>query len=47
VADLLTFYGRDCILLMGSGLYEARDALLERTRAVVEQVVRTSEELPS
>jgi ribulose-bisphosphate carboxylase large chain len=43
VADLLTFYGRDCILVMGSGLYEARDALFERTRAVVEQVARTSE----
>ena len=45
VADLLTFYGRDCVLLIGSGLYEARDALLERTRAVVEQVARTSEGL--
>ena len=43
VADLLTFYGRDCILLMGSGLYEARDALLERTRTVVDQLARASE----
>jgi ribulose-bisphosphate carboxylase large chain len=45
VADLLTFYGRDCILLIGSGLYEARDALLERTRAVVQQVANVSEGL--
>ena len=45
VAGLLRFYGRDCILLIGSGLYEARDGLLERTRALVEQVARISEEL--
>ena len=43
VADLLTFYGRDCILLIGGGLYEAGDALFERTRALVEQVARVSE----
>jgi ribulose-bisphosphate carboxylase large chain len=43
VADLLTFYGRDCILLIGGSLYEAGDALFERTRAVVEQVARASE----
>lgn len=45
VAGLLRFYGLDCILLIGSGLYEARDGLLERTRALVEQVARISEEL--
>lgn len=45
VAGLLRFYGRDCILLIGSGLYEARDGLLERTRALVEKVARISEEL--
>jgi len=43
VADLLTFYGRDCILLIGGGLYEAGDALFERTRSLVEQVARVSE----
>jgi ribulose-bisphosphate carboxylase large chain len=43
VADLLSFYGRDCILLIGGGLYEAGDALLEWTRAVVDQVALISE----
>ena len=31
VAELLEFYGQDCILLIGGSLYEAGDALFERT----------------
>jgi ribulose-bisphosphate carboxylase large chain len=40
VADLLRFYGQECILLIGGSLYEAGDTLLERARGVVEQVAR-------
>jgi ribulose-bisphosphate carboxylase large chain len=40
VAELLEFYGSDCILLIGSSLYEAGDAIVERTRALVDQVAR-------
>ena len=43
VTDLLTFYGRDCALLIGGSLYEAGDGLFERSRAFVEQVIRASE----
>lgn len=44
VADLLSFYGKDCILLIGGSLYEAGDSLFERTRGLVEQVARACEE---
>lgn len=44
-ADLLSFYGRDCILLIGGSLYEAGDSLFERTRGLVEGVARASREL--
>jgi ribulose-bisphosphate carboxylase large chain len=40
VAELLEFYGPDCILLVGGSLYEAGDSLFERTRDLVEQVAR-------
>ncbi|MGH7526930.1 MAG: RuBisCO large subunit C-terminal-like domain-containing protein [Gemmatimonadales bacterium] len=54
VAELLSFYGPECILLLGSGLYkaglyqaglyQAGDALFDRTRALVDQVARTMRE---
>jgi ribulose-bisphosphate carboxylase large chain len=40
VGELLEFYGPDCILLIGGGLYQAGEGLFERTRAVVERVAR-------
>lgn len=42
VAGLLEFYGGDCMLLIGGSLYEAGDALFERTRELVEQVARVA-----
>lgn len=42
VAELLEFYGPDCILLIGGSLYEAGDALFERTRQVVERLARAA-----
>ncbi len=42
---LAEFYGRDCILLIGSGLYEAGDGLLERTRGAGRAGGPGSEEL--
>jgi S-methyl-5-thioribulose 1-phosphate isomerase len=42
LGELLDFYGPDCILLVGGSLYQAGDALLERTRSLVEQVARTT-----
>ncbi len=47
VPELLGFYGRDCILLIGGSLYEAGDALFERTRALVEQVTRAASRDPA
>jgi ribulose-bisphosphate carboxylase large chain len=44
VSDLLSFYGRDCILLIGSSLYEAGDSLFERARELVSRVARESED---
>ena len=40
VGELLEFYGSDCILLIGGSLYQAGDALLDRTRDLVDQVTR-------
>jgi ribulose-bisphosphate carboxylase large chain len=42
VAELVEFYGPDCILLIGAGLYESGEALFERTRELVECVARTA-----
>jgi ribulose-bisphosphate carboxylase large chain len=42
VAELLEFYGPDCILLIGGSLYEAGDALFERTRQVVVRLARAA-----
>lgn len=44
VPELLEFYGPDAILLIGGSLYQAGDALFERTRALVDRVARASEE---
>lgn len=43
IGELVDFYGRDCMLLIGGSLYEAGDELFERTRALVEQVARVAE----
>jgi ribulose-bisphosphate carboxylase large chain len=47
VPELLAFYGPDCILLIGSSLYEAGDSLFERTRALVDQVARVASAEPA
>jgi ribulose-bisphosphate carboxylase large chain len=46
VAELVEFYGPDCILLIGAGLYESGESLLERTRELVERVARTASAEP-
>jgi ribulose-bisphosphate carboxylase large chain len=38
VIELLQFYGRECMLLIGGGLYETGDRLVEVTRALVDRV---------
>jgi S-methyl-5-thioribulose 1-phosphate isomerase len=45
--ELLDFYGRDCILLIGSSLYEAGDNLFQRARELVEQIARAAPEEPA
>jgi ribulose-bisphosphate carboxylase large chain len=45
IGDLLEFYGPDAILLIGGSLYEAGDALFERTRQLVDRVGRAAQEL--
>jgi ribulose-bisphosphate carboxylase large chain len=42
IAELLEFYGPDAILLIGGSLYEAGDALFERTRQLVDRVSRAA-----
>lgn len=42
VTDLLSFYGQDCILLIGGSLYAAGGSLFERTRGLVDRVARAS-----
>jgi ribulose-bisphosphate carboxylase large chain len=44
VAELLEFYGPDCILLIGSSLYEAGDAIESCARALVNLVARAAAE---
>jgi len=46
VAELVEFYGPDCILLIGGSLYEVGDALVERTRELVDRVARTASAEP-
>lgn len=43
VPELLSFYGPDCVLLIGGSLYEAGEALFDRARELVDQVIRASE----
>ena len=38
VGEMITFYGRDVMLLIGGGLLSAGDALLERSREFVAKV---------
>jgi ribulose-bisphosphate carboxylase large chain len=47
VAELLAFYGPECILLIGGSLYEAGDTLFERTEALVAQVARAASAEPA
>lgn len=42
--ELVRFYGRDAMLLVGGSLYEAGDALLERTRGFVRAVAESQPE---
>jgi len=42
VRELMEFYGRDCLLLIGGSLYEAGDALFTRTRELVDSVARAA-----
>jgi ribulose-bisphosphate carboxylase large chain len=42
--ELLEFYGRDCILLIGSSLYQVGGDLFERAREAVKQVARKASE---
>ncbi len=44
IGALLDFYGPDCLLLIGGSLYQAGDALFERTRELVERVARSQAE---
>ena len=46
VAELLGFYGRDCVLLIGTSLYQAGADVYEQTRALVDQVARACAEAP-
>jgi ribulose-bisphosphate carboxylase large chain len=42
VEEIVAFYGRDSILLIGGSLYEAGDELYQRTRALVDLVARAT-----
>ena len=42
VEEILAFYGRDSILLIGGSLYEGRDELYERTHALVARVAQAA-----
>jgi ribulose-bisphosphate carboxylase large chain len=44
VGELLDFYGPDCMLLVGGSLYEAADALADRTRELVDRLARAAAE---
>jgi ribulose-bisphosphate carboxylase large chain len=46
VEEILAFYGRDSILLVGGALYEAGNELYERTRALVARVARAASAEP-
>lgn len=42
ISELLEFYGRDCMLLIGGSLYQSGDDLVETTRALVEWLAKAS-----
>jgi len=42
ITELLQFYGPDCMLLIGGGLYEAGDRMGEATRTLVERVANAA-----
>ncbi|HET8625396.1 MAG TPA: RuBisCO large subunit C-terminal-like domain-containing protein [Gemmatimonadales bacterium] len=44
VAQLVRFYGRDCMLLIGASLYEAGDQIGARAGALVDAVARAASE---
>jgi ribulose-bisphosphate carboxylase large chain len=47
VTELVEFYGRDCILLIGGSLYDAGSGLFDRTRALAQQVARVAAAEPA
>jgi ribulose-bisphosphate carboxylase large chain len=46
VAQLVRFYGRDCMLLIGASLYEAGDEIGQRAGALADAVARAASEAP-
>jgi ribulose-bisphosphate carboxylase large chain len=46
VEEIVRFYGRDCMLLVGGSLYLAGSELLDRTRSFVEDVRRVGADTP-
>ncbi len=46
VAELVRFYGPDCMLLIGGSLYEAGNKIGERARALADAVAREALEAP-
>jgi ribulose-bisphosphate carboxylase large chain len=46
VPELVRFYGRDCMLLIGGSLYEAGARIGERARALADAVARAAREGP-
>ena len=47
VGEIVAFYGRDCMLLVGGSLYLAGSQLLDRTRSFVESVHRAGADAPA
>ena len=47
VEEIVRFYGRDCMLLVGGSLYLAGAELLDRTRSFVEDVRRAGADTPA
>ncbi|HYE58511.1 MAG TPA: ribulose 1,5-bisphosphate carboxylase, partial [Rhodothermales bacterium] len=45
-AELVAFYGREAMLLVGGSLLEAGDGLADATRALVEAVAAAAASLP-
>jgi ribulose-bisphosphate carboxylase large chain len=47
LAELIDFYGRDCVLLIGSSLYQSGEDLFQRARELVDQVGRAISKEPA